>query len=1351
MINIKTTIIFTLFCISITETVLGQRYYVRGGVGCTGIWANTSCWSTSSGGAGGASIPTTTDNAIFDANSFSSNGTLDFTADAQCASIDFLNIDQTINVTGGRTLRVYSVTSANFSFRWAATAGLISNFANNIEFSSNTENFVMVTPNTGTVNIQGTIISGTSNAATGTFSITGLSDKYIYNGGDFRFYSSFATFQGNTTFNGSGFFAYENCDFRNFFRLSTWSGFFCDDNVSGTQTRFFGDALIGGDCYYNEPTRFYGNTTITGSFNHYSTSTNKKMYVASTGSLLFTGDKDRAIIWESGINANGPVTLRRRTGGFLFQTLLARNSTAFPDTFNLPGGVIDLGDSTAQNSNTGGYALYDNPIYMTPNTNLIIGRYSFVNFQGAYDPDGGFTCGCWSFGCATTTTGYLTPRNTFAKVSVRPYGAINFNNGNSSNYFNTLSYTGNNLIQFSRQSSCELYEAAYMISNLVSSSSCGSYSTLRAFNPGTGTYSNPGPTGGNNATLSIPGTVTLPGTILQDITNASNNSLVGINASIDLGGNVSSWIRTFNPNYEWNNQWNGTTTPPYVFAGAFTYSGNNQTMYWIGKNNVNNAWSNGNNWSLTSGGPPIGTGCVPSTKNNVIFDLNSFTAPTQMVVLDGPYQYCKQMSWIIPPTASGVTMFGTVIGSNLQIWDDLLFDVDMVNSFTGTTEFNSETSTVGITFNTVFSSTKDAYNYKGPIVFKNQTTEWRLTSNLTSNYPQNNTAAILISNSLVDVSNNGTSGGSIANITLLGGWRVSGNGFFKPRTGTVTFRGNTTQHILNQGGFGEADFYNIVLNNPNGFRIGDWESFECCYDNTVYVGENGSMQLVNGMVRVTNSGVSNKYGLVFRENSSVLNSAGVSLVSASNGMTASPGGGNNSWIYSRDGDRSGLVYKIGDEPFVFPVGTATQYRPSRLNSPLVPGSMRFVSQYRTGASGWNQNSTISGGNIATISGSEFWDIQKLDLLYFEARCAQRSSNVVTLYFTPSINVNGVVLTVDGLDGNPFKVGDVVTITSFSNILSGGVDGVYSVTGSTGNQLSFNYSGSNVSLSCSVNNPSFVSEVVQTTRIPLVLPWKDGVTDAIGNYINGPTDYTKIKLGNRVQGGVNDGLFRDVTSYLSPTPTPSNTDGLVVSEILSTDGITFGTSGNGRFFTTGIGTITPLPFLSILDFDALAGSKNVLLKWEIKSAIPASNITIQRSEDAVNFTNYILLSDVVSQSRFSKVDEYPILGVSYYRLKLENKNGEVEYSQIKTVNFDAGNLKINIFPNPIEIGSKLSVHLEGETKLKSISVLESSGKIIQTVNCTNRTVEFPIFAPNGIYLLKVETENGEVEYRKVSVE
>lgn len=83
---------------------MADRYWVGG----SGSWSttNTTNWSTSSGGAGGASVPTTNDNVIIDTNSGGSGiMTVNVTENVVCANFSMSNITGgTSRITGNREI-----------------------------------------------------------------------------------------------------------------------------------------------------------------------------------------------------------------------------------------------------------------------------------------------------------------------------------------------------------------------------------------------------------------------------------------------------------------------------------------------------------------------------------------------------------------------------------------------------------------------------------------------------------------------------------------------------------------------------------------------------------------------------------------------------------------------------------------------------------------------------------------------------------------------------------------------------------------------------------------------------------------------------------------------------------------------------------------------------------------------------------------------------------------------------------------------------------------------------------------------------------------------------------------------
>lgn len=103
---------------------MANRYWVGG----TGIWdaSSTANWSTTSGGASGASAPTTADAVIFDANSGTGTATAQATATAGTITVNTANvildlqgniiITSSFTLTAGTVnLNSYTLTASNFT------------------------------------------------------------------------------------------------------------------------------------------------------------------------------------------------------------------------------------------------------------------------------------------------------------------------------------------------------------------------------------------------------------------------------------------------------------------------------------------------------------------------------------------------------------------------------------------------------------------------------------------------------------------------------------------------------------------------------------------------------------------------------------------------------------------------------------------------------------------------------------------------------------------------------------------------------------------------------------------------------------------------------------------------------------------------------------------------------------------------------------------------------------------------------------------------------------------------------------------------------------------------------------
>ena len=91
-------------------------------------------------------------------------------------------------------------------------------------------------------------------------------------------------------------------------------------------------------------------------------------------------------------------------------------------------------------------------------------------------------------------------------------------------------------------------------------------------------------------------------------------------------------------------------------------------FYWVGGTGD---WSDGNEWSFTSGGNPVG--CPPSSGDNVFFDSNSFTSSGQTVKIDIDNAAVNNMNW------TGVVSDPTFNfnGKNLDVFGSVAFTESM--------------------------------------------------------------------------------------------------------------------------------------------------------------------------------------------------------------------------------------------------------------------------------------------------------------------------------------------------------------------------------------------------------------------------------------------------------------------------------------------------------------------------------------------------------------------------------------------------------------------------------------------------------------------------------------------------
>jgi hypothetical protein len=195
--------------------------------------------------------------------------------------------------------------------------------------------------------------------------------------------------------------------------------------------------------------------------------------------------------------------------------------------------------------------------------------------------------------------------------------------------------------------------------------------------------------------------------------------------------------------------------------------------------------------------------------------------------------------------------------------------------------------------------------------------------------------------------------------------------------------------------------------------------------------------------------------------------------------------------------------------------------------------------------------------------------------------------------------------------------------------------------------------------------------------------------------------------------------------------------------------------SGNFFDGGA-CFTMMP-VHLVYFKATYQNADtqVALSWVTLSEKDNSSFTIERSEDGINFADLLTVPGSINSSTvvpYQAIDNYPIPGTSYYRLRQTDTDGTTSHSKIVSVH-STENTYLIISPNPFD-GKKLDIYsLSAGEKLISITDFLgktlSSNRYTLSSNGTHTTIMFNKPLVSGIYFIRVAAGNTVIT-RKVIV-
>lgn len=184
-------------------------------------------------------------------------------------------------------------------------------------------------------------------------------------------------------------------------------------------------------------------------------------------------------------------------------------------------------------------------------------------------------------------------------------------------------------------------------------------------------------------------------------------------------------------------------------------------------------------------------------------------------------------------------------------------------------------------------------------------------------------------------------------------------------------------------------------------------------------------------------------------------------------------------------------------------------------------------------------------------------------------------------------------------------------------------------------------------------------------------------------------------------------------------------------------------------TISDGVATPLP-IELLSFNTELAGEAVNISWTTASETDNDFFTLERSEDGVNWS---MLAEVTGagtttvQKNYEFTDYNPMPGLSYYRLKQTDYDGQFELFPASVVLYEPDNL-FKAFPNPTS--GILNITTSSDLSNASISVKNLNGQTLQVGESTSshQTALDISNLPIGVYLLEIVYPESVVSKRIV---
>jgi hypothetical protein len=176
---------------------------------------------------------------------------------------------------------------------------------------------------------------------------------------------------------------------------------------------------------------------------------------------------------------------------------------------------------------------------------------------------------------------------------------------------------------------------------------------------------------------------------------------------------------------------------------------------------------------------------------------------------------------------------------------------------------------------------------------------------------------------------------------------------------------------------------------------------------------------------------------------------------------------------------------------------------------------------------------------------------------------------------------------------------------------------------------------------------------------------------------------------------------------------------------------------------------PLPIV-LNSFSGKRNGSTVNIDWKSESELNSRSYILERKvgKDFIPVTT-VPTTDKSTGSAYSFIDKNNEAGISQYRLKMLDLNGDFKYSKVVSVNGISAGADFSIFPNPST--GNATVAITDITESIDVQLVDLSGRIIKTIPANNNNLIPLSGLQKGMYFVKmINRTNGNIITKKLAV-